>query len=141
MPQAVRAGGVFPAGSKSVSPLNTEMIPGAGSSSVDLQLVSADLFPPDTTLDLHFSSHSGYVPRWRKQNGRSNFERCLYHLLVNLLINILCQKSLVQLSRERTGFSEVFFVKDFLRHYCWCETMCPRIGHYLLETSLTLHLY
>lgn len=42
MPQAARAGGVFPAG----SPLNTEMIPGAGSSSVDLQLVSADLFPP-----------------------------------------------------------------------------------------------
>lgn len=81
------------------------------------------------------------MPRWRKKDRRSNFEKCLYHPFVNLLINIMCQKSLVLLSHECIGFSAVFFVKDFLRHYCWCEAMCPRIGRYLLETSLTLHPY
>lgn len=56
---------------KPVSPQNTEMVPGAGSSSIDLQFVSADLLPPDTALNTSFSSHGGYVPRWRKGKGEA----------------------------------------------------------------------
>lgn len=69
-PQTAGAGGVFPASWKPVSQQNTEMVPGAGCSSIDLQLMSADLLPPDMALSLGFSSHGGFVPRWRKERKK-----------------------------------------------------------------------
>ena len=90
------ASGVLPASAKPVSLQNTEMIPGARSSSTELQLLSADLLPLDTALQLLQLAQWLCPQEENNRTGRSNFKRCFYHLFVNLLINILCQKSLVQ---------------------------------------------
>lgn len=93
---------------------NTEMVPGAKASSIHPFSFSASprySSPTAPTCTVAMS------PGGESRTGRSKFKRCFYHLFVKLLINILCQKSLVQ---QKCNF---------------CMNVSVSVKHYLQKIS------